>query len=84
MELLFVPLPQIQKPLSKVFFAVFAVVLVSFGNRKKKRAGSCTRQDMHEIHSDTDKFYRCISAFCTKHGSAVFHVKMFHPSLKVF
>ena len=39
---------------------------------------------MHEIHSDTDNFYRCTSAFCTKHGSAVFHVKMFHPCLKIF
>ena len=35
MVLLFVPPPQIRKPLSKVFFAVFAVALVSVGNRKK-------------------------------------------------
>ena len=34
-------------------FAGFAVVFVSFS---EERAGSCTSQDMHEIHSDADNF----------------------------
>ena len=51
------------------FLSVFAVVLVSFGNQ---RAGSCTSQDMHEIHSDTDNIFTAVPRLFAQNMALLF------------
>ena len=80
MALLFVPPPQIRKPLSKVFFAVFAVVLVSVGNRKKGQDHVPAKRCMKFILMQT--IFTAYLDFCTKHGSAVFPFQFVSPLLE--
>jgi len=83
MALLFVPPPQIQKPLSKVFFAVFAVVLVSFGNRKKGQDHVPAKKCMKFILMQT--IFTAVPRFLHKTWlCSFFHFSLFHPCLRRF
>ena len=74
MVLLFVPPPQIQKSLSKVFFAVFAVVLVFLVTGRK---GRITYQPRDAWNSFWCRQYLPLYLdFCTKRGSAVFSISV--------